>query len=146
MAFMSILVAMAAMAAIVVSFALFLMLVGAVFFGVYLYNRYHGAYKKWAIVTANIFLPLGCIVLALPAAAVVFLPLAVISPAISIFIYIIACFFALALLIGGIVFLRFVRKGDNVSNVRFSAAFIVFYLGLAMSLTCAAPLLLFLAG
>ena len=150
MAFMSLLVAFAAMAAIVAAIAMFLMLVGAVFFGVYLYHRYHGAYKKWAIVTANVFLPLGCIVLALPKAAVVFLPLAVVSPAVCIFIYIIACFFALAVLIGGIVNIALVRKrirsGDKVGNVEFTVAFVVFYIGLAMSLICATPLLLFLVG
>lgn len=150
MAFMSLLVAYAAIAAIVTTFALILMLVGMVFFGVYLYHRYHGKYKKWAIVTANIFLPLGCIVLALPTASVVFLPLAVVSPAVCIFVYIIACFFALSVLFAGIVWLTIVRnrahRGDKVGNVAFTAAFVIFYLGLAMVFICAAPPVLFFIG
>ena len=137
-----------AMAAGLIFFALCIIFVGVVFFGMYLYHRYHGEYKKWAIVIANIFLSLGSIVLAPPTAFLVFIPMQSIIPDWYILVTDIIYWSALVLFVAGIVGLFLVRsrtrKGKKVGNVGFSAVFVTFYLGLSMCLICASPFLLFL--
>ena len=136
------------MTGILVFISLCMIYIGVVFFIAYLDLRTRGEYNKFTIVTSNICLSVGCLILAMPMAAVAFVPIMLIvcgpAPMFMIFVWT----FILAVFIAGISGLVSIRaqKEVKVSNAKFTAAFIKFYIGLFMCIVCVVPPLLFLVG